>query len=220
MDAAEAMDPGEGGARGRPAAGADPRKREQILEGAWRAFRDRGFDAASMEDVRREAGVSKGTLYVYFEGKEELFEALVERQRDGLLAGLAPLLDGPEPLADRLGRFGRRLAALMCSDEAIRAQRAVIHMAERMPHLSARFHDGGVERAQGPLRRALQGEAEAGRLRVPDVPATAQRFVDLALSGLWRPRLYGVMPRPPSEAQVAAAVAEAVRFVVARNAPA
>ena len=36
-----------------------------------------GFDAASMGEIARAAGVSKGTLYVYFENKEQLFEAIV-----------------------------------------------------------------------------------------------------------------------------------------------
>src|SRR5690349_16872873 len=58
--------------RGRPAAGQDPAKREQILEGARRVFIEMGFDAASMNDITRAAGVSKGTIYVYFANKEEL----------------------------------------------------------------------------------------------------------------------------------------------------
>ena len=47
---------------GRPAAGEDPVKREQILDGALCVFMQMGFDAASMNDITREAGVSKGTL--------------------------------------------------------------------------------------------------------------------------------------------------------------
>ena len=41
-----------------------------------------GFDAASMNDITREAGVSKGTIYVYFENKEDLFSAMIEQERD------------------------------------------------------------------------------------------------------------------------------------------
>src|ERR1700716_3247105 len=55
-------------------------KRRQIIDGACRVFLERGFDAASMGEIAREAGVSKGTLYVYFKSKEELFEAIVEGQ--------------------------------------------------------------------------------------------------------------------------------------------
>ena len=82
--------------RGRPAAGQDPVKRQQIIDGARRVFIDMGFDAASMNDITREAGVSKGTIYVYFASKEELFEALIEEERGTIFnehvrcAGAAP----------------------------------------------------------------------------------------------------------------------------------
>ena len=48
----------------RSGAGQDPRKRQQILDGARKLFLAEGFDAASMGDIARSAGVSKGTLYV------------------------------------------------------------------------------------------------------------------------------------------------------------
>src|SRR5262252_114863 len=58
----------------------DSAKRRQIMDGARAVFLARGFDAASMGEIARAAGVSKGTLYVYFENKEELFEATVHEQ--------------------------------------------------------------------------------------------------------------------------------------------
>ena len=61
----------------RHAAGEDPAKRDQILKGAMQCFMENGFDATSMNEVCRAAGVSKGTLYVYFTDKVDLFEALV-----------------------------------------------------------------------------------------------------------------------------------------------
>src|SRR3954471_17370888 len=59
---------------------ADNAKRRQIIEGARAVFLSQGFDAASMNDIARKAGVSKGTLYVYFRNKEELFEAITEHE--------------------------------------------------------------------------------------------------------------------------------------------
>src|ERR1700681_1589822 len=55
----------------------DGAKRCQIIKGARRVFLAQGFDAASMGEIARAAGVSKGTLYVYFQSKEELFDAIV-----------------------------------------------------------------------------------------------------------------------------------------------
>src|SRR5690242_3991657 len=59
----------------------DSSKRRQILDGARKVFMDLGFDGASMGEIARAAGVSKGTLYVYFADKNHLFEAIVEEER-------------------------------------------------------------------------------------------------------------------------------------------
>src|SRR3979411_1598701 len=58
----------------------DSSKRRQILDGARKFFLDLGFDGASMGEIARAAGVSKGTLYVYFTDKNRLFEAIVEEE--------------------------------------------------------------------------------------------------------------------------------------------
>ena len=63
------------------APGQDPKKRRQILEGARKVFHDKGFDGASMNDIARVAGVSKGTLYVYFGNKERLFLDLIAEEK-------------------------------------------------------------------------------------------------------------------------------------------
>ena len=59
----------------------DNAKRRQILDGARKVFLVEGFEGASMNDIARVAGVSKGTLYVYFESKERLFSVIVDEER-------------------------------------------------------------------------------------------------------------------------------------------
>jgi AcrR family transcriptional regulator len=56
----------------------EPEKRRQILDGATRVFLNTGYEGASMSVIAQAAGVSKGTLYVYFTNKEALFNAVVE----------------------------------------------------------------------------------------------------------------------------------------------
>ena len=58
----------------------DGAKRRQILDGATAVFLEKGFDAASMGEIARAAGVSKGTLYVYFDDKQALFDAMCRRR--------------------------------------------------------------------------------------------------------------------------------------------
>ena len=67
------------GLGGRPAAGEDPVKREQILDSAQRLFSELGFRAVSMERIAEQAGLAKATLYAYFSDKEQVFRAVAER---------------------------------------------------------------------------------------------------------------------------------------------
>src|SRR3974377_1660088 len=81
-------------------------KRRQIVEGARAVFLARGFDAASMGEIARAAGVSKGTLYVYFENKEQLFEAIVHEQCQSQAEGLFDLDPNDNDVEGVLTRLG------------------------------------------------------------------------------------------------------------------
>ncbi|APX23634.1 transcriptional regulator [Salipiger profundus] len=203
----------------RHAAGADPEKRRQILEGAWRVFVEQGFDAASMNSICKAAGVSKGTLYVYFENKEDLFVALVEDKRQDLFQGIFARLAEAGSVEERLLAYGTGLAMQFNSEDVIRAQRIVISVVERMPELGARFYEAGARHFLGALQDFLRAETEAGNLRVPDVELAASQFVDLSTAGVWRARLFGRRTGASSEEEVTHVVREAVRVFIAAYAP-
>src|ERR1700761_435768 len=106
-------------------AGQESAKRRQILDGARRVFLADGFDGASMNDIAKVAGVSKGTLYVYFPSKEALFAALIREDRKQQVERFVALAgpDGPRAL---LGAFGRQLISMMTQPETIAQVRIVI----------------------------------------------------------------------------------------------
>src|SRR3974390_692038 len=92
----------------------DNTKRRQIVQGARAMFLARGFDAASMSDIARAAGVSKGTLYVYFENKEQLFEAIVHEECQSQAEGLFDLDAHDHDVAGVLTRLGIGFVEYMC----------------------------------------------------------------------------------------------------------
>ncbi|MEI4487761.1 TetR/AcrR family transcriptional regulator [Frigidibacter sp. MR17.14] len=202
-------------ARRRHAAGEDPAKRAQIVAGAMQLFLDRGFEAASMGDIARAAGVSKGTLYVYFQNKEDLFESLIETKRDRMFQGLEQALAEEATLEGKLLNFGRRIAAILCSDEVLRAQRIVLGALERMPELGERFYAKGAERSKGALADWLAGEVAAGRLEIADLPLAASQFAELCTAGIWRRRLFGKERGLADPDEVEAVVTSAVRMFLA-----
>src|SRR4051812_12710934 len=91
----------------------DSSKRRQILDGARKVFMDLGFDGASMNEIARSAGVSKGTLYVYFADKNRLFEAIVEEE--ALERGQVTFNFDPErDVATTLREFGQAYIQMQC----------------------------------------------------------------------------------------------------------
>src|SRR5215469_7793363 len=91
----------------------DSSKRRQILDGARKMFMDLGFDGASMGEIARAAGVSKGTLYVYFADKNRLFEAIVEEEC--LEQGKTVFnFDPKRDTATTLAEFGRAYISVLC----------------------------------------------------------------------------------------------------------
>lgn len=71
--------------------------RDRIVCGAARIFFPSGFHRVSMDDLARELGMSKKTLYVHFSGKEELLRAVLERHTAGIEEGLRPIIAAREP---------------------------------------------------------------------------------------------------------------------------
>jgi AcrR family transcriptional regulator len=199
-------------AAGRPAAGEDPAKREQILEGAHRIFMGMGFDASSMNDIAREAGVSKGTLYVYFKNKEDLFAAMVQSQKTRVFEKLQQAL-GEKPLVEGLHDFGVTFVRYILSDNAVRAQRIVVGVLERMPDVTSSFFKVGPNHGPMLLANFLQRQVEAGLLvEMPDPLWAARQFGDLCLAGLYRQRLFCEMEAAPTEETIERNVSLAIRM--------
>jgi TetR/AcrR family transcriptional regulator of autoinduction and epiphytic fitness len=197
---------------GRPAAGTDPHKRRQILDGAGRIFSTLGYDASSMSDVAREAQVSKATLYVYFQDKEHLFTAICAEKRDRNIAELIALLDFNKPFETVLTEFGSDMLRRLSQSFVVAAHRIVIGVAERMPEIGTEFFDAGPKKLALALARLIDHHAEAGRLEVEDSYLAAAQFLELAQTTVFRPRLYGVTTELPSDEEVEKVVASAVQM--------
>ncbi len=192
-------------------AGQDPQKRRQILAGARKVFLKHGFDATSMNDIARVAGVSKGTLYVYFESKERLFTSLMHDERSQQDFAPNP---ADHDVAAVLAQLGRNLVTFLTAPHVIRAKRTVMAIIDRMPEVAADFYCEGPALCIGELTRYLEAQVKAGVLDIEDCGLAAHQFGELAQAGLIKPLLYGTIPTPTPE-KIAYTVDSAVRVFLA-----
>lgn len=178
--------------------GRDRDKRRQIIDGACQVFLEHGFDAASMSAIARAAAVSKGTLYVYFKSKEDLFEAIIEEQRRHQAEQIFKL-DETADIADELRRLGEEFAIFLCRPEGISPLRTVIAIADRMPSLGHKFYLSGPAFAIDKLKTYLDGKVAAGVLRPHDTEVAAAQFIDSCVSLNFKPMLFNFNGAPTTE---------------------
>ena len=187
----------------RPTRGADSpgesSKRRQIIEGARAVFLSQGFDAASMGEIAKKAGVSKGTLYVYFDSKERLFESVVEDERRGQAEQVFNLDPDDHDVSTVLTRLGKAFVAFLCRPSAISPLRTVISIAERMPEVGRSFYESGPGCGASRLATYLDAQVEAGVLKVDDTVVAAAQFLDSCQSTLFKPLLFNAGDAPTQE---------------------
>jgi AcrR family transcriptional regulator len=174
----------------------DSAKRRQIVEGARSVFLARGFDAASMNDIARAAGVSKGTLYVYFKDKEQLFAAIVEQECTAHAETVFDLDADDHDVESALIRFGNAYVAFLCRPEKASALRTVMAISDRMPEMGRVFYETGPAFGIARLAGYFRAQTEAGVLAVEDCEVAAAQFMDACQSTLFKPVLFNFRQAP------------------------
>jgi len=202
-----------------PAAEDDSAKRRQIIQGARAVFLAQGFDAASMNDIARAAGVSKGTLYVYFKHKEQLFEAIVEQECEAQAEGIFELEHGDHNVEAMLTRLGFAYIRFLCRPEKASAIRTVIAIADRMPELGRKFYEHGPAKGIAKLAAYIAAQVDAGVLVVEDCEVAAAQFMEACQAMLFKSMVFNFV-REPSAQQIQRVVPIAVKvFLAAYRAP-
>lgn len=184
-------------------------RREAILDVAQACFLAGGYAATSMSTIAASLGGSKGTLYNYFKNKEELFAAMMQRLCGALQDTLFDV--GPEvgDAEARLSHMSRAFLGHLMTAEAMGIQRLVISEGGRFPELGRVFYEAGPRIVLGRIGDYLGELMAAGRLRRADPLAAAQHFMDLAISGVYWPRMWGAIA-DPTPAEIDVHVARAV----------
>ncbi len=191
----------------------DTSKRRQILDGARKVFMDLGFDGSSMGEIARSAGVSKGTLYVYFADKNRLFEAIVEET--ALEQGeIAFDFDAAGDAATTLREFGSAYIAMILRPDGGSAIRTVMAIAERMPEVGRRYYERVLQKTINRLAGHLQVHEKAGELVIDDRELAASQFLLMCQASLFLPFIFQAAP-PPPPARVAVVIESAVRMFLA-----
>ncbi|RBM07682.1 TetR/AcrR family transcriptional regulator [Novacetimonas cocois] len=164
---------------GTTATGTSPAKRAQILAGAARIFAEHGYEGASMSCIARDAGVSKGTLYNYFDSKAVLFCAFIEQCTREKLPLMFRRIDEGATLAESLEHVATALIQLIISPISLMLNRVIVSEAGNFPELAQTFWTHGPQQATSILAAWLARAPQSDLLDVPDPLFAAEQFYAL-----------------------------------------
>lgn len=139
---------------------------QELLDSALELFVEKGFAATRSEEVAARAGVSKGTLYLYFPSKEDLFKAVVRSNLSNVIA------EGDQAVAEHQGPAADLLRYLMRTwwDRVAQAppggiSKVIFAEARNFPELAAFYVDEVIAPAHALIGRVLQRGIASGEFR-------------------------------------------------------
>ncbi len=193
------------------------RKFDQVLEGARKVFLRDGYERASVDDIAREAGVSKATLYTYFPDKRLLFleiaTAECRRQADEAVAAV----DFSQPIDRILRSAAERITGFLMTEFGRRIYRIAVAEAESFPALAQEFYQCGPKLVQDRIAECLRAAADRGEVRIDDIPLAAAQFAQLCKADLQDRLILGTGP-VPGAAEIDRIISGAVAMFMARYA--
>src|SRR5438067_12865618 len=147
---------------------ADERPRE-ICAAALGVFAEKGFAAAKREEIARRAGVSKGTLYLYFSDKQDLFRAVVRSAVVPNMQALTAFISETDlPFAQTVDRFLSQFADKAQHLPIGAVAKMVIGESRNFPELARVWHDEVASEALGAISRLVERAQQRGEVRPGD----------------------------------------------------
>ena len=160
----------------------------ELMAAALELFVEKGFAGTRLDDVAARAGVSKGTLYLYFDSKEALFKAVIQE-------GIVPILEDGAGLVESFGGTSSDLLRALIGNWWQRigetplagVPKLMISEAGNFPELANYYYDTVIMRGRDLMRRTLQRGIAAGEFRVVDVETAIDViFAPVLMLVIWR----------------------------------
>ncbi len=160
----------------------------EILDAALAVFAEKGFAAARMDDIARRAGVTKGTIYLYFPSKDELFKSLVREsigERITEITESVRRFEGPSSELIRMMLHG--MGSLLIASDRVVLPKIIIAEAGNFPELTRFYREDVIDRGLALATRIIERGIARGEFRRLPPAHLARVFVaPVLLAAIWR----------------------------------
>jgi AcrR family transcriptional regulator len=161
---------------------------QEILEAALAVFAEKGLSAARMDDIAARAGVTKGTIYLYFPSKNDVFKSLLSTHISERLKTVGAMVDGFDgPTPQLLANVIRFAGSVLVNSENVVLPKIVIAEITKFPQLLRFYREEVIERGLGLWEAILKRGIARGEFRPMPLEHVARLCVaPLLLAAIWR----------------------------------
>ncbi|HTQ13072.1 MAG TPA: TetR/AcrR family transcriptional regulator [Rhizomicrobium sp.] len=160
----------------------------EILEAAMDVFAEKGLTGARMEDIAARAGVTKGTIYLYFANKAAVFQALVTEaigERVKQAGAMVDAYEGPTP--ELMANVLRFIGAVLVTTNRAALPKLVIGEIAQFPELQEFYRRAVIDRGLAVWEKILKRGIARGEFRpVPTGHVARICIAPLLVAALWR----------------------------------
>jgi AcrR family transcriptional regulator len=162
-------------------------RRRAILSAGLAVFAADGFAAAKLDDVAAKAGVAKGTIYLYFRDKEDLFEQIVRDAAGPVLAQLQSMTALPDiSTAELISKIFEVFRTQILATDRKLVTKLVLTEGARFPKIAEFYHTEVISKGLSIVRKIAQRAAARGEILPPEVEHFPQLvFAPIMLALLW-----------------------------------
>ena len=160
----------------------------EILEAALKVFAEKGFAGARMDDIARRAGVTKGTIYLYFENKDAVFKTLVRDTIGATIGNVGETIQRLPGSARDLIRFAfTAIAQVVATSDRVVLPKIIIAEAGNFPELARFYRDEVVRNGLGLMGGLIErGIAQGEFRRLPIEHVVRIVIAPMLMSAIWR----------------------------------
>lgn len=199
--------------RGEPPNTAGKKRRDAMIEAAYKLFIEKGYMSVSVDEIIRVSRGSKSSLYKYFGSKEGILKAVIESLAEDMLREIHFEYASARTPREALERIGMVLVDLALSENAINQHRHAVSHAKAFPEVAKLWYESGPRRTLAGLADFMEKETAAGRLRIANPERAALLFAGMIIFHD-NMRLLVCLPRP-KRSEMKSMVSEAVDVFLA-----
>ena len=161
-------------------------RKQQILDAALNTFFEHGFNAARMDDIAQQAGVSKGTLYLYFSSKDALFEGLINAIAKPNLKRMQDIVSSSSSVPEAIRAMFKIVPSILRTSNLPKLMKIIIGESNTFPHTVNAYRRTIIDPMLNTISTVLKTAHERGEITIADPMLTTRLlFAPIAFSGMW-----------------------------------